>query len=186
MAKENLKKLKQRLAAILKKEALKKGRFLLSSGKTSNYYLDGRIITLTPQGAYLVARILLKLIKIKKIDAIGGPTLGADPIVGAIACLSHIHKIPVKTFIVRKAAKGHGTKRQIEGPHLKKNDRVVLVDDIATTGGSLIEAKKLLNKRGVSVKCAYVVVDREEGAEKNLKRFKLRLVSIFKIRDLGV
>lgn len=179
MAKVNIKELKRRLLALLKKEALKKGRFVLSSGKTSNYYLDGRIITLTPEGAYLVADIILELIKDKDIDAIGGPTLGADPIVGAVAALSHIKKIPLKTFIVRKAAKTHGTQRQIEGPKLKKGNKVVLVDDVATTGGSLIEAKEALDKIGVSAKKAIVIVDRGEGAKENLAKAGIKLYPIF-------
>lgn len=186
MVKEGLKELKAKLLALLKKKALKQGRFVLSSGKISNYYLDGRIITLTPEGAYLVAGIILELIKNKGIDAVGGPTLGADPIVGAVACLSHTRKIPLKTFIVRKAAKTHGMQRQIEGPVLKRKSKVILVDDVATTGGSLIEAKRALDKRGVSVKKVIVIVDRGEGAKENLAKAGLKLESIFTVRDLDI
>jgi len=183
MAGEDLKSLKQELFNLLKKKALKKGRFVLSSGKVSNYYLDGRVITLTPEGAYLTSGIILRMIKGKKIDAIGGPTLGADPIVGALACLSHINKIPIKTFIVRKAAKGHGTGRQIEGPALKKGSKVILVDDVATTGKALIEAKQALDRIGVETKYAIVIVDRCEGAKENLFKAGLKLESIFRIGD---
>ncbi|MDD4939128.1 MAG: orotate phosphoribosyltransferase [Candidatus Omnitrophica bacterium] len=181
-----LTKLKEELSALLKKEALKKGSFVLSSGKTSTYYLDGRIITLTPEGAYLTAKIILGLIKDLKLDAIGGPTLGADPIVGAVAALSHIENTPLKAFIVRKSAKGHGTQRQVEGPPLKKGDRAILVDDVATSGRSLIEAKEALDKIGVNVTRALVIVDRLEGAKENLARSGLELGSIFTIKDLGV
>lgn len=183
---ENITDLKKQLAVLLEKEALKKGNFVLSSGKTSSYYLDGRVITLTPEGAYLVASIILELIKGKKIDAIGGPTLGADPIVGAIAALSHIHKIPLKTFIVRKAIKGHGTQKQVEGPELKPGSRVILVDDVATTGKALIEAKEALDKQKVKIECAIVIVDRKEGAFDNLAKLGLRLDSIFTIEELGL
>jgi orotate phosphoribosyltransferase len=183
---ENLKELKIKLRALLNKEALKKGRFVLSSGKISNYYLDGRIITLSSQGAYLVASIILELIKNKDIDAVGGPTLGADPIVGAIAALSYIKQVPLKTFIVRKAVKGHGTGRQIEGPALKAGSRIVLVDDVATTGKSLIEAKEALDKIGVEVDRAIVIVDRREGAEENLAGHGLKLESIFGTEDLAI
>ncbi|MDD4981026.1 MAG: orotate phosphoribosyltransferase [Candidatus Omnitrophica bacterium] len=179
MAKVKIKELKRRLLALLKREALKKGRFVLSSGKISNYYLDGRIITLTPEGAYLVAGIILELIKNKDIDAVGGPTLGADPIVGAVAALSHLKKIPLKTFIVRKAAKTHGTQRQIEGPKLKKSSKVILVDDVATTGGSLIEAKDALDKMGINARQAIVIVDRGEGAKENLAKAGIKLKAIF-------
>lgn len=177
---------KERLFQLLKKKALFKGKIVLSSGKTSNYYLDGRLITLSPEGAYLIADIILDLIKQKKIDAIGGPTLGADPIVGAVAALSHIRKHPLNTFIVRKTPKPHGRMRQIEGPILKKNSRVILVDDVATTGGALLEAKEVLNKEGIKVAEVVVVVDREEGAKENLTKRGLRLTSIFKARDFGV
>ena len=186
MAKQGLKELKTELLTLLKREALKKGRFVLSSGKLSNYYLDGRIITLTPEGAYLVAAIILELIKGKSIDAIGGPTLGADPIVGAVAALSHIKKIPVKTFIVRKTAKEHGMQRQIEGPALNKRDTAILIDDVATTGKSLVEAKEALDKIGVNVAGVIVIVDRGEGAKENLAKIDLELESIFTIEDLGV
>ncbi len=182
----DIKELKDKLAILLKKEALKKGKFVLSSGKTSSYYLDGRVITLTPEGAYLAASIILELIKGKGIDAVGGPTLGADPIVGAVAALSHIQKVPLKTFIVRKRAKEHGTQRQIEGPALKAGEKVVLVDDVATTGKALLEAKKALDKIGVLAEEALVVVDRCEGAGENLAKAGLKLESIFTIKELGV
>lgn len=177
---------KAQLFELLKAEALKIGKFVLSSGKESNYYLDGRIITLTPEGAYLVGNIILDSIKDKKIDAVGGPTLGADPIVGAVAALSHIRGVALKTFIVRKAAKEHGMQRQIEGPPLKKGDRVILVDDVATTGKALIEAKSALDNIGVEIIKAVVIVDRQEGASDNLKAAGLKLESIFNIKDFGL
>jgi len=185
MQKEGIKKLKARLSALLKKEAIKKGKFVLSSGRISNYYLDGRLITLSPEGAYLVAEIILKMLKGKRIDAIGGPTLGADPIVGAVATLSFIKKRPIKTFIVRKSPKGHGRQRQIEGPLLKKKSKVILVDDVATTGKALIEAKQTLERIGVYAHKAIVIVDREEGAKENLAKQGLQLESIFKIKDFN-
>ncbi len=178
--------LKEQLKALLLKDALKKGNFVLSSGKASTYYLDGRIITLTPEGAYLTASIILEMIQGKGIVAVGGPTLGADPIVGAIAALSHVNKVPLKTFIVRKAVKGHGMQRQIEGPELKKGERVLIVDDVATTGKALLEAKEALDKIGVEIVQAVVVVDRCEGAAENLAQAGIGLEPIFKIKDLGV
>jgi orotate phosphoribosyltransferase len=186
MEKQDLKELKAKLLALLNKEALKRGKFVLSSGKESNYYLDSRVITLSPEGAYLVAGIILEIIKDRNIDAIGGPTLGADPIVGAIAALSHIKQAPIKTFIVRKAAKEHGTQSQIEGPALKGGSRVILVDDVATTGNSLVEAKEALDKIGVKADTAIVIVDRREGATENLAKAGLKLESIFSIEDFGL
>ena len=181
-----IKELKEKLAILLKKDALKKGEFTLSSGKKSTYYLDGRVITLTPEGAYLVASIILELIKGKGITAVGGPTLGADPIVGAVSALSHIQKVPLKTFIVRKSAKEHGTQRQIEGPALKTGERVVIVDDVATTCKAILEAKEALDEIGVIADKALVVVDRCEGAGENLAKAGLKLESIFTVKELGV
>jgi orotate phosphoribosyltransferase len=178
--------LKEKLLELLNREALKRGRFVLSSGRESNYYLDGRVITLTPEGAYLVASIILDMVKDKNIDAIGGPTLGADPIVGAVAALSHLAQHPVKTFIVRKQAKEHGTQRQVEGPALKPGARVVLVDDVATSGKAIMEAKLALDKIGVNADTAIVIVDRNEGAVENLAKAGLKLESIFKLADFGL
>jgi orotate phosphoribosyltransferase len=178
--------LKSRLFDLLNREALKRGKFLLSSGKVSNYYLDGRIITLGPQGAYLVANIILMMLKGEVLDAIGGPTLGADPIVGALAVVSYINQQPVNTFIVRKQAKEHGTQQQVEGPVLKKGGRVVLVDDVATSGKAILEAKQALDKIGVISDKAIVIVDRNQGALENLAKAGLKLESIFKITDFGL
>lgn len=186
MENQMISELKTRLLALLKKEAFKKGSFVLSSGKLSSYYLDGRVITLTSEGAYLVGKIILELIKDEKPDAIGGPTLGADAIVGAVAALSFIESKPLNAFIVRKSAKEHGTQRQVEGPALKEGSEVILVDDVATTGKSIVEAKQALDRINVVVKKAIVIVDRLEGARENLAKEGIVLESIFSIRELGV
>jgi len=177
---------KKRLFHLIQTKALFKEKVILSSGKESNFYLDGRLVSLSAEGAYLIALIILDLIAKKRISAIGGPTLGADPIAGAVAVLSHIRKKPVNTFIVRKAPKAHGRMRQIEGPLLKRGSRVILLDDVATTGKALIEAKQVLENQGIEVKEAIVVVDREEGAGQALAGCGLRLISIFKASDFGV
>jgi orotate phosphoribosyltransferase len=183
MEKKNSHELKPQLLALLKKEAFRKGNFLLSSGKTSNYYLDARVVTLSAEGAYLTAGVILDMARDSKVDAVGGPTIGADPIVGALAAYSHMKGEPLKTFIVRKSAKEHGTQLQIEGPALKKGERVILVDDVATTGKALIEAKAALDLLGVEVAKAIVIVDRDEGARENLQKAGLTLESIFTIKD---
>lgn len=176
---------KEELHTLLDTQGLKRGNFVLSSGRTSAYYLDGRAVTLSPEGAFLAASLILQMAKDTKAAAIGGPTLGADPIVGAIACLSHIQGTPIGTFIVRKAAKGHGLAQQVEGPALAAGQTVILVDDVATTGKALIEAKEALQTLGVNVTEAIVIVDRNEGAAENLAKAGIRLRSIFTIRDFG-
>jgi len=178
--------LKKQLYELLDKNALSRGKVVLSSGKESNYYLDGRLVTLSAKGAYLAARIILDLVRGEKIDAIGGPTLGADPLVGAIAALSYLDKRPISTFIVRKVPKQHGKMRQIEGPLIGKSKRVILIDDVATTGKALVEAKQALDNEGIKADKAIVIVDREEGAAESLREHGLRLISIFKARDFGV
>lgn len=178
--------MKKALFQLLEQGALKRGSFTLSSGKTSTYYLDGRVITLTPEGAYLVANIILDMVKGLQIDAIGGPTLGADPIAGAVACSAHQRGLPLTAFIVRKEAKGHGMQRQVEGPALSKSARVVIVDDVATTGKALIEAKAALEALGVTVVKAIVIVDRNEGARQNCAQAGISLESIFTIADFGL
>ncbi len=186
MENSNREQLKAKLFELLNKEALKRGKFVLSSGKESNYYLDGRVITLTPEGAYLAAGIILDMVKDEVVDAIGGPTLGADPIAGALAVLSYINKQPIKCFIVRKQAKEHGTQRQVEGPELKKGKRVILIDDVATSGKAILEAKQALDKIGVITEKAIVIVDRNQGAVENLAKAGLKLESIFKISEFGL
>jgi len=178
--------LKDKLFNLLNREALKRGEFVLSSGKVSNYYLDGRVITLDAQGAYLVASIILEMLKDEVLDAVGGPTLGADPMVGALAALSYFQGQPIKTFIVRKQAKEHGTQQQVEGPALKKGDRVILVDDVATSGKAILEAKQALDRIGVIADKAIVIVDRNQGAIENLAKVGIKLESIFKIADFGL
>jgi orotate phosphoribosyltransferase len=186
MENQTREQLKAKLLDLLERQALKRGKFVLSSGRESNYYLDGRVITLTPEGSYLVACIILDMAGDEPLDAVGGPTLGADPIVGAIAALSYVKKRPIKTFIVRKQAKEHGTQRQVEGPALKKGEKVLLVDDVATSGKAIMEAKTALDKIGVIAEKAIVIVDRNEGAVDNLAGVGIKLESIFKLADFGL
>lgn len=186
MAKSSIGKLKERLLFILRKKAFHKGRVVLSSGKISSYYLDARSVTLTSEGAYLVAELILDLIKNEKIQAIGGPTLGADPIVGAIGVLSYLKNKPINTFIVRKEPKAHGRKRQIEGPDLKKHKAVILIDDVATTGKAIQEAIKIMQDLKIPVKKAIVLIDRKEGAKEALAKVGCKLISLFGPEDFNI
>ena len=184
MQNKGIDKARKQLFRIIKRDAYAEGKFLLSSGKISNYYIDCRKVTLSSEGAYFAAIVILDLIKNRKIDAVGGPTIGADPIIGAVSVLSLIrHKRPIKAFLVRKSAKSHGLKRQIEGPALGKGRKVVVIDDVATTGGSLIDTISCLRKKGIKVDMVITLVDRNEGAREKLKKAKCKFVSVFNIKD---
>ena len=149
--------------------ALKFGEFVLSSGKKSSYYFDGRLLTLDAEGAYLVGKVLLPLVREAGAKAIGGPTLGGDPIVAAVALTSHLEDQPVKAFIVRKEAKGHGMGRMIEGP-LEKGAPVAIVDDTCTTGGSLFHAIAAAEAFGCEVVKVIALLDRHEGGSEEMRR----------------
>jgi len=176
---------KHRLLELIKKEALFKGDFTLSSGKKSGYYIDMRLVTLSSEGAYLIADLFFDLLKDEDVDAVGGLTMGADPMTGAIAAVSFIRGKPMHAFIVRKEEKKHGKAKAVEGP-LKKGARVAVVDDVATTGGSLVKAIEAVKKEGCEVVKVLSVVDREEGAAKELAAMGYTLVSLFSKKDLGI
>ena len=179
----DIKKDKARFLHILKEKAFFKEKVTLSSGKVSDFYIDARRVTLSPEGAYLCAKIILDMIKDEHIDAIGGPTLGADPIVGAIALLSYQMKRPMNTFIIRKAPKPYGKQQQIEGPLLKPGAHVVLIDDVATSGQSIIQSIDVLREMSFEVTKAICIVDRKEGAKEALAKKNCQLISIFNSSD---
>lgn len=183
MEKKNNNNLKDRLYRLIKDKAYHEGEIKLASGKTSHYYIDARAVTLSSEGAYLTAGIIFDMVKALKVSAVGGPTLGADPIVGALAILSFQNNKPINTFLIRKTPKSHGRMRQIEGPPLKEGDEVVLIDDVATTGGSLVDSIAILKQLGIIVKLAIVIVDRGEGAKENLSKQGCELISIFRASD---
>jgi len=180
-----MKENRRRLLEIIRERALFMGKIKLTSGKTSNYYIDCRRVTLDPEGAYLVAEILFEKLKNDNIDALGGPTLGSDPICGSFAVISFLNKKPIQTFIVRKEPKKHGTMKLIEG-NLKENLKVAIVDDVATTGNSLLRTIDVVKKNKCKVKRVIVIVDREEGAKENLAKNGYTLEPIFTKTDLGI
>lgn len=174
---------RMQLFDVLKNQAFFRGKFILSSGKESSFYLDARLVTLSPAGAYLTGKILLKMIKGLPIDAIGGPTLGADPMVGAVASLSYQEGTPINTFIIRKQPKPHGKQQQVEGPLLKEGASVVIIDDVATTGKAFVESIEVLQKMNMRVAQAICVIDRKEGAAEALAKYSVPLKSIFTIDE---
>lgn len=150
--------------------ALMFGEFRLSAGGASPYYFDGRIVTLDPRGAYLVAQAFLPILRECRAHAIAGPTLGADPIVAAVAMASHIDGgAPIPGLIVRKEAKEHGGKRAIEGP-LTPGARVAVVDDACSTAASLFHAIEALEAAGCEVVKTLAILDRRMGGSAELRR----------------
>ena len=175
---------RERLRQIILKEGYFREKIILSSGKESDYYIDCRRVTLNPEGAYLSAKLILDLVKNDQFDAIGGPTLGADPFVGAIGVVSFQSGKPVNTFIIRKAPKAHGKQQQIEGPLIKEHGTVILVDDVATTGKAFLESIDVLHKMGIKTPKAVCLVDRREGAAEALALRGCKLISVFDISEI--
>ena len=157
------------LSLSLTRGALKYGQFTLSSGKTSSYYFDGRLLSLDPEGAMLIGQVLLPLIRQAGAQAVGGPTLAADPIVTAVALASQEDGDGIPAFIVRKETKEHGTGQLIEGP-LAARSRVAIVDDTCTSGGSLLHAISAAESLGCTVVKVIALLDRREGGGDELRR----------------
>ena len=176
-----------RLIALLKRDALRTGTFTLASGRTSHYYVDGRKVTLSAEGAALIGAAVLRLLAdLPEVVAVGGLTIGADPIVGATLAVAGAGGRPgLRGFLVRKEAKGHGTGQLVEGP-LVAGETVVIVDDVATTGGSSLQAVSALEAMGCRVARVISVLDRLEGAAKAFQARGLDFQAIVTIRDLGV
>lgn len=159
----------ERLRELVLEKSVKYGYFTLASGKETTYYFDGRLTTLWPEGAYLVGKLMFDLIRDAGIDAIGGPTLGADPIATAVSIASYIEGHPIPAFIVRKQAKQHGAQRHVEG-HLPEKGSVAIVDDVVTTGGSLLRAIEVVETAGCRVSQVIVILDRNQGGADEIKR----------------
>ncbi len=161
--------------------------FTLASGRKSHYYVDGRTVTLSAEGAEAVAHGVLEVLsRHPEITAVGGLTMGADPIVGAtLALASRYGRQDLRGFLVRKEAKGHGTGRLIEGS-LQPGQKVAILDDVATTGGSSLQAVAAVKGYGAEVGCVIVMLDRLEGAAESFASHALPFVAITTIRDLGV
>ena len=176
--------LKQELLKMIQAKAVVRGERTLASGKISQYYIDGKQVTLDAQGLFLAAKVILHMAQAVSADAVGGPTLGADPIAAAVAVLSSQSGKPLKAFIVRKEAKNHGMQKMIEGPALVPGDKVVMIEDVITTGGSVLKAIKEVEGLGAKVVKTICLVDRNEGASETLANYYY--TPIFTLRDLGL
>ena len=172
-----------RLLAIIKQKSLLRGTFKLASGATSDYYLDLKPTSFDPEGAALIAEIVGgMLVKDTDVDAIGGLELGAVPIVAAVCARSATAR-PINGFVVRKEKKGHGTDQKIDG-NFKPNSTVVLIEDVTTKGGSVMQAVRAVRAQGAVVKKIITIVDRDEGATEALEREGIALVPVFTKSEL--
>lgn len=153
-----------RLVDMLAARSARRGQFTLSSGKQSTLYIDARLTTMSPDGLALIGPLAIAAIAEAgwTPDAIGGLTLGADPVSYAIAYASAPSETPLRAFTVRKEAKAHGTGRKIEGP-FREGDRVVVIEDVITTGGSALRAAEAIRAAGGRILGVLAIVDREEG-----------------------
>ncbi len=174
---------KARLCDLLASRAYKEGSFALSSGRRSDFYVDAKQVTLDPAGINLVGEVLFDLLRPYSIDAIGGLTLGADPIAIAVASFSERQGHPIPAFIVRKEAKGHGLQKWIEGC-LPDGARVAVVDDVLTSGGSALKAVDRVRDAGCEVVVVVGLLDREEGARDAIERAGHVFESVFTISEL--
>ena len=173
------------LVRTLTQKSLKRGRFVLSSGRVSDYYIDGKLTSMDPQGAALIADAILREVEGLPVDAFGGMDMGATPIVGAVALRSYYVGRPLPTFVVRKDVKRHGTMRLIEGP-LTPPARVVIIDDVVTTGDSILKAIDAVQEAGCEVLLALSVLDRSAGAAEALARRGIEYRPLATLRDLGI
>lgn len=172
--------MKKRLAGLLLELSYVEGEVTLTSGRKSDYYFDCKQTALHPEGGYLIGRIFLSMLEARKVAGVGGMTLGADPLVSAVTVLSHLEHCPLPGFIIRKQPKGHGTNQYLEGlKNFRPGDRVALLEDVVTTGGTLLTSVERVRSAGFEVAAVLCVLDREEGGRERLAEAGLTLDSIF-------
>jgi orotate phosphoribosyltransferase len=175
------------LVSLIGTKALKRGTFRLASGREASFYLDAKQVVLDARGSMLVGRAILE--KLKALgplpDAVGGMSIGADPITSAVVTMAGVEGLPLKGFMVRKESKDHGTKKYIEGP-VAPGQRVVIVEDVTTTGGSSLLAIDRAQEFGLVVERVVTVIDRLAGAQAAFAARGIPLESLVTIRDLGI
>tara|TARA_B100000131_G_scaffold2044_1_gene2122 strand:+ start:231 stop:761 length:531 start_codon:yes stop_codon:yes gene_type:complete len=173
--------MKEELLGLLKENAYRKGEFKLSSGKSSEHYVNCKPVTLTGRGLTLISMMMLEHVDTK---VVAGLTLGADPLVSGVAVCSALDMRLIDALIVRKEPKGHGTGAWIEGPEFPKGTKVTVLEDVVTTGGSSIKAVDKLRDAGYVVERVVTIVDRQEGGKDAMMDAGLELFSLFTIEDL--
>jgi len=175
------------LLDLITAKALKRGTFRLASGREASFYLDAKQVVLDARGAMLVGRAILERLRgLGPLpDAVGGMSIGADPVTGAVVTMAGVEGLPLKGFMVRKEPKDHGTKRYVEGP-VEPGNRVVIVEDVVTTAGSSLVAIERAQEFGLVVERVVVVIDRLAGGQEALAARGIPLEAIVTIRDLGI
>ncbi|BAZ69907.1 orotate phosphoribosyltransferase [Fischerella sp. NIES-4106] len=179
----DLPSLRDKLLDLFCQLAYQEGDFVLSSGQRSSYYINGKQVTLHPQGALAIGRILLSLLP-QDTQAVAGLTLGADPIVSAVSVVSAYEHRPIPALIIRKEAKGHGTKAYIEGPNLPTGANVVVLEDVVTTGQSAMKAVERLRAADYTVNKVISLVDRQQGGAEFYQSVGLNFQAVFTIEDI--
>lgn len=180
---EDLTSLRQRLLDLLCELAYREGDFVLSSGQRSTYYINGKQVTLHPQGSVAVGRLLLARVA-EDVTAVAGLTLGADPMVTAVSVVGVYEGRTLAPLIIRKEAKGHGTQAYIEGLTLPEKSKVVVLEDVVTTGQSALKAVERLRAAGYSVDEVISLVDRQQGGAELYAQQGLNFQALFEIGDL--
>lgn len=180
---DDLNLLRQHLLDLICNLAYQAGDFVLSSGQRSAYYINGKQVTLHPEGALAIGRIFLSQLP-PDTQAVAGLTLGADPIVTAVSVVSAYENRPIPALIIRKEAKGHGTRAYIEGPSLPEGASVVVLEDVVTTGQSALKAVERLKNAGYSVNQVMALVDRQQGGAQLYRSVGLKFESVFTIQDI--
>jgi len=178
--------LRGRLLDLLKKKAYTRGKVILTSGKESDFYIDCRPVTLHPEGAHLIGKLLFDLLQSspEAIHGVGGMTMGADPIATAVSLTSYLEGKPISAFVVRKEPKKHGRGLWIEGiSNLPEGAAVAIVEDVVTTGGTTMKAIERAKEEGLRVIRVLALVDREEGGRENLEKLGYKLESLFTRQD---
>ena len=174
--------MKEELLRLLKKDSYRKGEFTLSSGKTSEHYVNCKPVTLSGRGLTLASLSMLMHVESDSV-AVAGLTLGADPLVAGVAVVSALDSRMLNALIIRKEAKGHGTQAWIEGPLPAKGSKISVLEDVVTTGGSALTAVEKLRDVGYEVKRIVTLVDRQEGGAEVIKESGLELISLFTLED---
>ncbi|MDZ4659632.1 MAG: orotate phosphoribosyltransferase [Bythopirellula sp.] len=176
---------RQALSDLIKQQALKFGDFTLASGKQASFYLDCRQVTLDSRGAQLIGAGMLELLASDMPDLVGGMAIGADPITAAILTLAGIQNIPLRGVMVRKEPKGHGMGKHVEGPY-REGERLVIVEDVVTTGGSSLKAIEHCEAVGLKVDRVLAIIDRLEGGREAFAARGYELTTLFTIKDFGI